>query len=99
MHVQIAKVRTYLLIYYVRAKLLRYRSSSAAVAAMTATMVPQLLWFILFASTMLMTMMQQPLLASIIKYIEDGHVVHIEVVITMPQTICVWIHVVAVVHP
>jgi hypothetical protein len=45
---------------------------------------------------MLMTM--QPL-ASIINHIEHGHVVHIEVVITMPQTIRVWIHVVAVVHP
>ena len=75
--------------------LLLATSMMTSVAAMTATMVPQLLWFILFASTM----MQQPLLASIIKYIEDGHVVHIEVVITMPQTICVWIHVVAVVHP
>ena len=79
--------------------LLLATSMMTSVAAMTATMVPQLLWFILFASTMLMTMMLQPLLASIIKYIEDGHVVHIEVVITMPQTICVWIHVVAVVHP
>ena len=76
--------------------LLLATSMMTSVAAMMATMVPQLLWFILFASTMLTT---QPLLASIIKYIEDGHVVHIEVVITMPQTICVWIHVVAVVHP
>ena len=83
----------------VMALLLLATSMMTSVAAMTASMMAQLLWFILFASTMLMTMMQQPLLASIIKYIEDGHVVHIEVVITMPQTICVWIQVVTVVHP
>ena len=39
------------------------------------------------------------LVASISIYFGYGHIVHIEAVITLPQTIRVWIHVVAVVNP